>query len=145
MADFECDASEMRKLVKDLGVVDKESRKAFYGSIEAAGEIVATRAREKANAFTRKGGGTDRIASSVRVRRRGTSVKIELGGPDAPEGAPIEHHGIGGTFRHRVFGQDVWVNQPAHPSLIPAAHETEALVVATVDAATFQAFTRLGF
>ena len=28
--------------------------------------------------------------------------------------------GKGGTFRHRVFGQDVWVNQPAHPFLEPA-------------------------
>lgn len=148
MAEFVINASEMRVLAKELRVADKESQLAFYQSLEAAGELVAIKARENASSFRRKGRGTNRIANSVAVTRlRGTSVRIQLGGVSAPEGAPIEHHGLDGTFRHPVFGHkdQPWVTQQAHPSLIPAAHEMEAAVIATVDAAVFGAFARLGF
>ena len=33
----------------------------------------------------------------------------------APEAAPINNKGQAGTFRHPVFGHDVWVDQAAHP------------------------------
>lgn len=140
MADFSCDASEMRTLARDLLKVDKASQKAFYASLEVGGGLVAAKAASNASAFSKK------IPPSLQVRRRGTSVRIIAGGPGAGNAAPFENHGRSGTFRHPVFGnKEVWVSQDAHPFLVTAAHEEEAAVIAVVDAGTFAAFSRLGF
>lgn len=129
----------MRALARDLKVASVESEKDFYLGLLEAGEIVAERARENASF-------SSRIPGSLRVRRRGTTVKILAGGNAAPEAAPLEHHGRAGSFRHPVFGNtEVWVDQPAHPFLTPAAVETEPAVVAVIDKHVDKAFSRLGF
>lgn len=141
MADFICDASEMRTLAREVGKADKASRVAFYAGLETGGHLVAARAAQNIAPYSKK------IPSTLRVRRRGTVVKISAGGGGAaPNAAPFEHHGRPGKFRHPVFGnREVWRDQEAHPFLVPAAHQMEAAVVAVVDHAIVTAFHRLGF
>jgi len=132
----EIDLSQLRKLAADCRKAANGLEKDLYEGVLVGGEIVAAKARKNAAAFPRKGGGTTRIADSVKVRRRGVNVKIQAGGNSAPEAAPIENHGRGGSFRHPVPG-DGWVSQPSHPFLTTAAEESaadvEAVVLAAVD------------
>jgi hypothetical protein len=115
----------------------------FYQGLAVAGEIVAEEARHNARTFPRQYDQTDRIAKSVHVKRRKSVVKIIAGGTGAPEAAPIEHGGLGGTFRHPVFGHmDRWVPQPAFSFLTTASQEkseeVEAAVAVAIDVALAQ-------
>lgn len=134
---FGLDLSELKALGKQIVAYAPELKKEFYAGLVAAGEIVASKARSKAAAFPRKGPGTTRIADSIRVRRRLTSVTIQAGGDIAPEAAALEHHGLAGTFRHPVPNVVPWSTQTAHPFLTPAAEESaeevEAAVVGLMD------------
>lgn len=119
------DSRELAELGTRLRAVSAAIEKDFHKGLSGAGEIVATEARRRANAFPRKHGNSYRLAPSIKVKRRLTSVKVVAGGVDAPEAAPLEHGGLGGTFRHPFFGNmDVWYPQEAHPFLTPAAEAT---------------------
>lgn len=146
MTDVVIDTKEMKELAVALKAVSAESVKAFYDSLKVGGEIVAAQARQNANAFPREYGGTTRIADSIVVKRRAGRVRVQAGGTSAPEAAPLEAGGLGGTFRHPVFGdRENWVSQKAHPYLVPAALTEEPKVVAIVNEAVVAAFRRLGF
>lgn len=133
MANAVFDLSDLKRLAAVLRIVEPIYLKDLYSAVGAAGELVASRARENAS-FSR------RIPASVKTRRRGLRVTIQAGGPGVGDAAPLEHGGRPGTFRHPVFGnKNVWVEQAAHPFLTPAVEETEeegfALVVGAVDSA----------
>lgn len=124
MADIHVDTSQLRAFAARCARESVELEKEFLAGLSAAGEIVAARARRNANAFPGKNR-TTRIADSVRVRHRGTRVRIQAGGDAAPEAAAIENHGNTGSFRHPFFGdRETWYTQPAHPFLTPAAEES---------------------
>ncbi len=127
------DTSELKRFAADCKAAVPGLEKEFYASLAAAGEIVAARARSKAP--------SSRIAGTIHTRRRGVRVRIEAGGDAAPHAAPLENHGVPGSFRHPVFGNyDNWVSQPARPFLTPAAEESvgevEAAVLRAVDITT---------
>ncbi len=125
MADFTIDAKSIKQFAARCKLASPELQKAFVKSLNPAGDVIAGGVKRRASAFHRNGGGTTRIADSVKVRRRGTRVKVIAGGTAAPEAAPINNLGKGGTFRHPVFGNyDVWRPQAAHPFMEPDAAET---------------------
>lgn len=133
MADSVIDLSDLKDFAKVLKKIEPQLQRDFFKSLSAAGELTATQARANAS-FSRK------IPRTIVVKRRGLRVRIQAGGDDAPNAAPLEHGGVEGTFRHPVFGnREVWVDQQAHPFLTPAVEQTVdpgfALVVAAVDSA----------
>lgn len=109
--------TDLNAFARRLRLADVQLAKDFLKAESVAGEIVAAEVRKNADFSTK-------IPGSVGVRRRGTRVRIQAGGTKAPDAAPLENHGNPGTFRHPVFGNfDVWVSQPARPSLTKAAHD----------------------
>jgi len=137
MSDLTIDVSQLKKLATDLRRASPQLAKDFLTQLGRAGDVVALAAKEKADFSTR-------IPATIKVRRRGTRVRVQAGGETAPHAAAFEHDGYGGSFRHPVFGNyDVWVSQPAHPFLRPALEETlpevELFVVQAVDDAFISA------
>lgn len=133
------DTSGLNDLAKALRKAAPEVSKEFGTALRAAGVLVANEAKQRA-------GFSSRIPGSIRVRRSATQVKVMAGNDNAPHAAAFEHKGEPGTFRHPVYGnQDVWVAQPAHPYLTPAAEAREAETLVLVMAAVDTAFERAGF
>lgn len=130
---------DTRDLKAFIGALRKASPTAAVGmreSLRAGGEIVAREAR------TLAGEHSDRIPATIKTRVRGATVSVVAGGANAPVAAPWEMGNKGSrsdstTFRHRVFGQDVWVEQARYPFLRPAAKqkapELEAEVLKVAD------------
>lgn len=82
--------------------------------LRSAAEMVAVEARSRSR-------WSERIPGSIRTTTRLASARVTAGGPKAPEAAPLNNRGRGGTFRHPVFGDpSVWVDQEARPFLQPA-------------------------
>lgn len=146
MADLSIDVTQLKTLSADLRRVSPTLQKEFLKELGRAGDVVASAAKVKASSFS-GANRTDRIAKSIKVRRRGVSVRVIAGGPGAPEAAPINNAGLGGTFRHPVFGKrdDPWRSQPAHPFLQPALEENVLEVDALIFAAVDDAFIVGGF
>jgi len=129
---FHVDLSGLKDLARVCKKVAPDVEKDLNRGIGLAGEVIAREARQNASF-------SSRIPGSIETRRRGRRVKIRAGGDAAPHAAVFEHGGLPGSFRHPVFGRDVWVEQAAHPFLTPAlesgADEAFGLVVAAVDSA----------
>ena len=159
---FSIDTTPLRNLARDLRKIDASAARALTGSMAAIGTMVAEQAKENARSFPRIHEPTDRIESSIKVVRRGLSIRVVAGGDSAPESAPLEHNGLEGVFRHPVFdktGERVasnsrsirrgliskkqlrqagvadWVTQTARPFLAPAADaKADEIEAALLDA-----------
>lgn len=113
------DARDLTNLYRDLDAAGKDIAAALLADVKAAAQPVlddATAAASQAST---------RIPGSMRLVSRGgrghVSVSIRAGGKKAPNAAAFENGGKAGTFRHPVFGnRSVWVEQEAHPALLPA-------------------------
>jgi HK97 gp10 family phage protein len=110
-------ANEIEALIKDLGKVPKDLKRQLRPGLRAAGNIVADDAKRRAAWSTR-------IPRAIRVSitfsgsRPGVAVVVNQ--RKAPHARVYENAGQEGTFRHPVFGRDVWVTQKARPFLFPA-------------------------
>lgn len=120
-----------RALARDLKAADKATGPALRRRLKTVAELVAADARSRASFSTR-------IPGSIRARSGLNQASIRAGGPSAPNAAPLENKGKGGTFRHPVFGhRQVWVNQQARPFLRPALQaNTRAIVDGLAEAIT---------
>ncbi len=107
----------LKDLSKDLAAIDKQIRQDFGGMLRAAAQPVVDQA-------TANAGFSTRIPGTIRVKAAGgtatATIRVTAGGNKAPGAAALEHGGMPGSFRHKVFGHDVWVEQPARPFLLPA-------------------------
>lgn len=130
--------SEFRDLARDLRLAGGATNRQFRRNMRGVGELIAQDARARASAHSKT------IASTIKVRSAGATVEIRAGGPTVPLAGLFELGNVGGkaksakaseggTFKHPVFGQDVWVSQKMHPYLHPAAEHKfpEALVLLT--------------
>src|SRR5438105_3625133 len=97
MSDLTIDVSQLKKLATDLRRASPLLAKSFLAELGRAGDVVAQSAKEKASF-------SSRISGTIKVRRRGVAVRVQAGGDAAPDAAPFEHGGVGGSFRHPVFG-----------------------------------------
>jgi hypothetical protein len=134
---------EVGRLLKDLDPVVFAHFKVGLGEI---GDFVAEKAKENARSFPRLGGGTDRIEGSIKKKQSTVNIRIVAGGDDAPEAAPLENNGQGGSFRHPVFGDaDNWVSQTAHPFLAPAVDDAETDIEERLSAVIDSSLREVGF
>ena len=135
------DTRELKDFAKVLRREVPEVGKRLRRQLREAGKIIADDAQERAN-------GAMSNPPKVKVRVTGMrSVSVvaaaTVQGPDGPDPIPglLEEgnkgSGGGGTFRHPVFGNDVYVDQPMKPFLKPAfesrAEEAIAAVAVALD------------
>ena len=137
------DTAELRKLYVDLKGVEGNLRVELRRGIKKAADPLAQRVRANA-------GWSSRIPGAVKVKpsftARGAGVSIVVDAKAAPEGAPLENKGRGGTFRHPVYGnRDVWATQTARPffwaavSSSGAVSAVEQVIVQVMDAVAVKA------
>lgn len=128
---FDIDTEALAGMAARLRRCSPVAYRAMRGSLRAAVTPIAEDAAARASVHSRT------VPGSVRIRvTGGASVKILAGGERAPVGAPMEHRGVPGIFRHPLWGNwgkapfkntgKQWVagdprNQSAHPFLGPAA------------------------
>lgn len=134
-------SKDLRKLYTDLkaapGSMQVELRK---GMTKAAQPMVA---RVKSGAgFSGRIPGAVKAKVNFSAKKAGVSVTVDP--KRAPEAAPLEHGGKSGTFRHKVFGHDVWVDQQARPFFYPNVAKDAEVTKALSD--VMDAFSKkLGF
>lgn len=139
------DTSDFRAVAKALRQAQPELARELRKSLRKAGEIVAVEARSLAEKDSKS------IPPTIKVRVASATVSVVAGGKDAPVAGLFELGNTGGSksasasrkgvFRHPVFGnRDVWVNQPMHRFLAPAAAsramQVERAVLGALDQAT---------
>lgn len=135
---LDVDTRAFGRFARALKQTEPELAKGLRTALRAAGELVASDARERAS-YSR------RIPGSIRVRTTGLTVSVVAGGAKAPNAGPLEHGGREGTFRHPVFGnRGVWVDQPGRPFLHPALYARRAVAVSAVEAALTGVLHKLG-
>jgi hypothetical protein len=101
-------------LVKDLRQLEdgKQQAAALRRRLKAAADPI--RAQVRANAsWSRRIPGA--VSIGTKFTKRSTGVFIKVNSKRAPHARPLENNGQPGTFRHPVFGRDVWVVQRARP------------------------------
>jgi hypothetical protein len=134
------DGSEVIAFSLQLRGVPTELRPELRRNIIDAAEVIAAAARSNASWSSRI---PDAISTRVRFGT-GSAVQIVVNSAKAPHARPFE--GIGqrtGTFRHPVFGRDVWVEQQQRPFLVPAVRQHEDAAVRGVQSAIDAVFKRL--
>lgn len=130
-------------IARDMRALPAETRKAVRPQLRKAGEIVQKDAQARAS-WSGRIPSTIKVVTSFRTNREGVTVRA--GGSSAPHARPYEGlSSRGDTFRHPVYGNDVWVAQATRPFLIPAAEANAAAVTASVRAALDDAASSLGF
>jgi hypothetical protein len=134
------DGSEVLAFSLQLRDVPTELRPELRRNIIDAGELIASTARVNFSWSTR-------IPDAISVRVRfgtGSAVQVVINAQKAPHARAYEGIGQrGGTFRHPVFGRDVWVEQQQRPGLVPAVRQHEDAAVRGVQSAIDAVFKRL--
>lgn len=116
------------------GAIQVELRR----TVKAAAKPVADGVKSAASFSTRIPGA---VKTKVSFASKGAGVSVYVDSKAAPEAAPINNRGKGGTFRHPVYGnRDVWVPQAADPFFAEGVREG----LAQTDALLGLMFTRLG-
>lgn len=117
------DTRAYRDAAKALRQGAKHLNRELRKELRAAGEIMAVEARKVA------GEHSETIPPTIKVRVAGATVSVQAGGAKAPIAGLFElgnkgRASRGKTFRHPVFNTGVWVEQPRHRFLEPAAEKT---------------------
>lgn len=139
------DARDFHDVARALHKAAPATSRALKRRLRKAGEIVAVEARAIASEHSQS------IPPTIKVRTRAAAVEVIAGGPDAPVASLFELGNTRdaksasasrkGSFRHPVYGnREVWVEQPMHRYLAPAAAahmvEVEREVVGALEEAT---------
>jgi hypothetical protein len=134
------DGSEIIAFSLQLRDVPAELRPELRRNILDAAGVIAATARSNASWSSRI---PDAISARVRFGT-GSAVQIVVNASKAPHARAFEGIGQrGGTFRHPVFGRDIWVEQQQRPFLIPAVRQHEDQAVRGVQSAIDAVFKRL--
>jgi len=110
-------ANEIEEFIREFGKMPKELRSQLRPGLRKAGKVVADDVKLRSGWSARIPRAT-RVSVTFSGRRPGVSVVVNKN--KAPNARPLEHQGRTGTFRHPVFGKDIWVAQRARPFLYPA-------------------------
>lgn len=136
------DENPFAVIARDMRALPEETRKPVRRRLRTAAEVLATETRREVS-WSSTIPSTVRVRTSFRVNREG--VDVLMGNRSTPHARPYEHLGQGGTFRVRVFGQDVWVDRAARPALFPSAIATQGQMTAEVIQVLDDAAAALGF
>lgn len=135
-------SSSLRLYGADIARLPKELRSALRPRMRAAGEITLARAKANASWSSRIPGA---LSLRVSFAKRNPGVTILANAGAAPHARPFEGITDASSFRHPVFGNDVWVSQATRPFMRPAAKESGEQVVTEIAAAIDDAAGRVGF
>jgi hypothetical protein len=130
------DTRDFAKFARALRQAEPDLYHQLKSELRGAGEIVAGKVRSRASF-------SSRIPGTVKVRTSGVGVRVIVGGPGAPDAAPIENSGKG-FVRHPVFGnKDVWTAKGSRPAFFePAVREglpyAAAAAVSALDRAVYE-------
>lgn len=106
-------SSDLSKLYADLKGVEGNLRVELRHGVVAGMKPMQAAVKSAASFSTRIPGS---IKTKTSFSARKASVAIFADPNIAPEAAPINNKGKGGTFRHPVYGnRDVWVSEKARP------------------------------
>jgi hypothetical protein len=139
------DGSEVIAFSLQLRDVPTDLRPELRRNIIDAANVIAAAARSNASWSSRI---PDAISARVRFGT-GSAVQIVVSAAKAPHARAFEGIGArardyrGGTFRHPVFGRDIWVEQQQRPFLVPAVQQHEDAAVRGVQSAIDAVFKRL--
>lgn len=145
MAEAGDPATEIRKLIKDLGGMPPELRKQLRPALKTAAEPIMADARVRAGWSQRIPGA---LVLSVRLGKNTPGVSIRVRQSRAPHGRVYEGISGEGTFRHPVFGhrdRNHWVVQSTRPSVVPAVEAGTDEVLDAVAQTVDQVARDLGF
>lgn len=125
---------ELRALIRDLGKMPKELRAELRPMLRESAQKPLQEAKQRASWSSTIPAAT-KLSISFSAKRAGVTIRTSR--IKAQHARPYENQGRFGTFRHRVFGHNVWVNQQARPFLWPAAkpwiEETDENIGKVVD------------
>jgi len=140
---------ELKVDARDLSALFKAA-KAAEGTIQV--ELrrgIKKAAQPVAESVKSAAGWSSRIPGAIKVKAgfaaKGASVSIVADPRAAPEAAPLEHGGAGGTFKHPVYGTSTWVSQPARPFFASGARAGSAGADAAMLAVMDTIASKLGF
>lgn len=104
-------SKDLHQMYADLKNVEGNLRVELRKGIKAAAQPMVDRVKSSAGWSSRIPGA---VSAKVSFSAKNASVSVQVNPKKAPEAAPLENGGKGGTFRHPVFGNtDVWVDQKA--------------------------------
>jgi hypothetical protein len=137
------DTKELRALTRSLR--DFKPSKEMHKALRVAGQLIADDAKALIEPHSKT------VGPSIRVRVSKTKISVVAGGENVPMAGLLElgNKGRGksqaasrrGSFRHPVFGdRSVWVNQPTHSYLLPAAEKNIRKIEALEGQAVAKAF-----
>lgn len=131
------DTRQFNAAARAFRKVAPEAYKAAQIALRTSARVTLSRAAGKAAGFS------GRIPQSGRVRMSGLNARIQFGGDNAPDAAPIENRGKG-FVRHPVFGnREVWTDKNSHPAYLgPTFEEDLPAALALIDEAVFRAEER---
>lgn len=143
MPDFEFSGDSLESLSRDL----EESAVRFGAEVDKTLVVIGGELKEAAKAEASKH--SKSIPPTVRMDASPGFVEIKAGNANTPLAALYElgNKGKGGnkkdTFRHPVFGQDVFVEQKRYPFLRPALRLDRRNITKRMNAAQDQALRPL--
>jgi hypothetical protein len=134
----------LESLIADLGKVPVELRRELRPALVRAATPILRDAKDRSSWSSRIPGAI-KLRLSLSARNPGVRLVTDVAA--APHARPFEGQGDNRpTFRHPVFGRDVWVQQRKRPFFFPAARagaegvmrESSAAVVAAARSAGFR-------
>ncbi len=131
------DTKALARLASDLRRASPEAWRACRTSLRVAALPIAEDIRQ-ATSYS------SRIPATVRIRTGRGNVRILIGGPAAPNAAPIENHGKG-HVRHPVFGdREDFTDKNSHPAFAePVVNKHREPFAREVGGAITDAVTRV--
>jgi hypothetical protein len=111
--DLHVQSADLQKLFVELKAMEGSLQVELRRGVREAA-LPAVRAVQRSASWSTRIPGAVKAQPFFTAKRAG--VRIIVDAKQAPEGAPLEHGGQSGTFRHPVFGnRSNWVDQPARP------------------------------
>jgi hypothetical protein len=115
-----------------------EVRKRLKVVVKAGAVSVAAQAKTNA-AYSSRIPGAVRVRSKLGTELTGVGATVVVSAAKAPDARVLElgntDSASTATFRHPVFGRDVWVSQPMRPFLFPALESKHKGIVESIYAA----------
>ena len=116
--DVRVDPGDLRALMKALKEMEggKPLATALRKGLRKAAEPIKQQVQGNASWSSRIPGAVS-IGTAFSAKRTGVFLRVNA--KKAPHARPLENNGQAGTFRHPVFGRNVWVAQRARPFFFP--------------------------
>jgi hypothetical protein len=117
------ESPDLHQLYKDLAAMEGNFRVALRKGIVGASKPMVDAAKANAS-WSRRIPGSIKAKASFSAKSAGVTIVADA--KKAPHARAFENNGQAGTFRHPVYGHDVWVSQKARPFFYGSMNQAEA-------------------